>query len=302
MIEWKAVMSMNENKNHDETGIEIYKQVQQWRVVAQSTPAVTPQLNYALEEVIGEQVAHGKEPATIRLWRAEQAVVVAKKDIRTEKAQQAAELLGHVGWPVYVRQSGGTAVPHGEGTINLSLFLPRLPQMRWSIDLIYRALGLPFIRLFADKWGLQTTFGAVPGSFCDGDHNLVISQQKVAGTAQVWKGGPAGVSTSRPGYILAHITLLTHIERDLAMSTLNAFYEMSTGERPVKSETVARMADFITAPKKAELDQLLWDGLVETLTNMMNVVDLSAPRQEEWERAQHFMERTEPSYYRKERA
>ncbi|MDR6226002.1 lipoate--protein ligase family protein [Desmospora profundinema] len=222
----------------------IYKQYGEWRVLAERLDDPSP-LSYALEEAVGEAVAREEVPPTLRIWRGPRALVVAKKDLRTQRAVDAAGMMKQVDWPVYVRQSGGTAVPHGPGTLNLSLFLPRPRRVEWTIDDIYRALGLPLAQMMRKAYRLQPYFGEVPGSFCDGRFNVVVQGKKIVGTSQVWKGGPAGLASKRPGYILAHATLLTTIDREQTVSALNAWYELAEGTKPVYIDTVATLASYV---------------------------------------------------------
>lgn len=279
-------------------GAAIYKAESAWRLVWNDLDPSAVATHYALEEAIGQTVAAGAAPATIRMWRGSQGISVAKKDIRSTAGQKAAKMMKEVGWPVYVRQSGGTAVPHGPGTLNFSLFLPRPREQQWSIEAIYRALGLPLQMMLADRFGLPSTFEAVPGSFCDGNFNVVIYGKKVAGTAQVWKGGPAGMSSGRPGYILAHATLLTHLDREAAVSALNAFYQLATDTRPVEVETVGTVQQF-TNLEAEELDRMIQAGLLAALKELTGKEQIEAPSEAEWRIARSLEAHCYPGFYAK---
>ncbi|SDX39219.1 Lipoate-protein ligase A [Marininema mesophilum] len=276
----------------------IYQEIKEWRVIDESFAEPTP-LSYAIEEAIGEAVAHGEVPATLRIWQGPQGLVVAKKDIRTQQGLNAALMMKGVDWPVYVRQSGGTAVPHGPGTLNFSLFLPRPQEATWTIDDIYRMLGLPLMKMIETTWGLDSYFGEVPGSFCDGRYNVVIRGKKVVGTSQVWKGGPAGLSSKRPGYVLAHGTLLVHADREQAVSALNAFYEMADGDRPVYIDTVATLDSFTSMPKE-KLEREVRKGLVEAIQELTGSARVrQTVSTKEYERAPAFLEACWPQFYQK---
>lgn len=281
-------------------GAAIYQEQPAWRILWNDRSPDSEAVNYALEESVGQAVATGEAPATIRLWRGPQGISVSKKDIRSNPAQHAAQMMKEVGWPIYVRQSGGTAVPHGPGTLNLSLFLPRPRKVHWSIEQIYQALGLPIQMMLARHFGLPSTFEAVPGSFCDGNYNVAIYGKKVAGTAQVWKGGPAGMSSARPGYVLAHATLLTHLDREEAVSALNAFYQLATQTRPVDVTTVGTIQQF-TGKATEELDQIIYQGLVAAIKELTGTDQVEAPSEREWEEASLLEERCDPSYYAEHR-
>ncbi|MEM7730040.1 MAG: hypothetical protein AAF311_12325 [Pseudomonadota bacterium] len=84
---------------------------------------------------------------------------------------------------VAVRGTGGTAVPQGPGTINISVLSrhPRHPGIGEAYAGLCDALRKGFAAL-----GMETTLGARQGSFCDGDHNILSEGRKLVGTAQRW--------------------------------------------------------------------------------------------------------------------
>ncbi|GGE08581.1 hypothetical protein GCM10011571_07360 [Marinithermofilum abyssi] len=275
----------------------MYQEIKEWRVLWDDTPPTA--LSYAMEEALGRAVARQEAPATLRIWQGPQAIAVAKKDVLTPQAQQAAAMMKEVGWPVFVRQSGGTAVPHGPGTLNLSLFLPRPKDQRYSIDDVYRMLGLPLQKMLADTFGLDGYFAEVPGSFCDGRYNVVVDGKKLAGTSQVWKGGPAGLASRKPGYILAHATFLTHQDPKMAVSALNAFYEMAEGTRPVQLETVGTLAEFAGHPSVETLERQVREGLLQAIAGLTGVTEISVPSEKERAEAEAFVPQCDPRAYRK---
>ena len=76
-----------------------FREVKPWRVLYE--PDGEGSLPYAMEEAIGESVARGEAPATLRIWQGPRALVVAKKDLRTSQAVKAAQMMKEVDWPVY---------------------------------------------------------------------------------------------------------------------------------------------------------------------------------------------------------
>jgi len=85
--------------------------------------------------------------------------------------------------PLGIRGTGGTAVPQGPGTANITLFTrhKKAPGITAFYEDMCEALAEGFSKL-----GLKTETGARPGSFCDGAFNLLHEGQKLAGTAQRW--------------------------------------------------------------------------------------------------------------------
>ena len=155
----------------------------------------------------------------------------------------AEQALGARGWPVLLRDSGGSAVPHAPGILHLSLAFRPPDGPRCTLESAYEALALPLIRTL-NRLGVEARFGDAPGSFCDGRFNLVVGTRKIAGTAQRWRARP-GASAPGRGAVLAHALLL--VEGDVAEWTgiVNAFYAAAGApreHRPDTSTTVAECA------------------------------------------------------------
>lgn len=173
--------------------------------------------------------------ARAHLWQAPQCLIVTRKDMRLPHYESACEQLAAEGWPVHVRDSGGTAVPHGAGILNLSLFLPRTTT---DLAHYYRLLGAPLLSLLAD-YGLTGSYDFVPGSFCDGQYNLVIGGRKVTGTAQRW----LAPGQDHRGAVLAQAMLLVAGDVDEGTRMASRFYELAGGElrfSPGTSTTIAQ--------------------------------------------------------------
>ena len=162
----------------------------------------------------GQAVAH--------LWQAPQCLIVTRKDMRLPHYQSACEQLAAEGWPVHVRDSGGTAVPHGAGILNFSLLLPRTTT---DLGHYYQLLGTPLLALLA-VYGLRGGYDFVPGSFCDGQYNLVIGSCKITGTAQRW----LAPGQDHGGAVLAQAMLLVAGDVDEGTRMASRFYELAGGE------------------------------------------------------------------------
>jgi octanoyl-[GcvH]:protein N-octanoyltransferase len=169
------------------------------------------------------------------LWQAPQCLIVTRKDTRLPRYQEACEQLAAEGWPVHVRDSGGTAVPHGAGILNLSLLLPRTTT---DLGHYYHLLGAPLLTLLAE-YGLEGNYDFVPGSFCDGQYNLVIGGRKITGTAQRW----LAPGRDHHGAVLAQAMLLVTGDVDEGTRMASRFYELAGGElrfAPGTSTTIAQ--------------------------------------------------------------
>lgn len=202
-----------------------------WRVVVDEQPGSIGE-KIARDRAVGIGVAAGGLP-TFRLWVNGPCLVVSRRDV-LQGLQRTGAIIDSVdGRPVRVRSSGGTAVPHGPGVLQFSLVIPRVDRV--TMDEVYRTLCRPLQRALAG-WGWRAEFGHVPGAFCDGAHNLVVSGKKIAGTSQSWKGGLAVPGARNRGYILAHGTLWVRMDPEAAAGWLNDFYEATSGRRPVRAE------------------------------------------------------------------
>lgn len=209
-----------------------------------SSPSDTPDQTLAQEQQwLRDCTRDGL--ARAHLWQAPQCLIVTRKDMRLPHYQSACEQLAAEGWPVYVRDSGGTAVPHGAGILNLSLLLPRTTT---DLGHYYQLLGEPLLTLLAD-YGLQGGYDFVPGSFCDGQYNLVIGGRKVTGTAQRW----LAPGQDHQGAVLAQAMLLVAGDVDEGTRMASRFYELAGGELrflPGTSTTLAQQIGWQGSPEE----------------------------------------------------
>lgn len=188
--------------------------------------AEDPQQNVDLDEVLAAEVANGSRPETIRLWRHADVpgLVVSRKDIAGAKGAFAIAEMKRMGVPIFVRRTGGTAVPHTRGVLNISMMFKRSAKKQWTTDTYYRLLCQPLLA-WLQTFDMVATTGEVPGSYCDGSYNVIVDGRKLVGTAQTWRGGLAGVSSRHPGYILAHACMTVEVDLAWSMKVINHFYE-----------------------------------------------------------------------------
>jgi len=199
-----------------------------WRIVAEG-PGPTPEATVARDAALLEAVRGGAEPATARVWENVRCLVVARADRRLPRFDAASAALARSGWPVIVRESGGTAVPHGPGILSLSLAFRPPARIPCTLESTYDALCQPLEEALASL-GVRAARGEVPGAFCDGRYDLAVAGRKLAGTAQRWRAGPGGPAPER-GAVLAHAVLLVDVDREAASEALNRFYAAAGGER-----------------------------------------------------------------------
>lgn len=209
--------------------------------------AQTPDLILAQEQHWLRDCARDSQPRA-NLWQAPQCLIVTRKDTRLPRYEAACKQLAAEGWPVHVRDSGGTAVPHGAGILNLSLLLPRTTT---DLGHYYHLLGAPLLTLLAE-YGLEGNYDFVPGSFCDGQYNLVIGGRKITGTAQRW----LAPGQDHNGAVLAQAMLLVAGDVDEGTRMASRFYKLAGGELRFMAGTSTTLARCIA-----------WQGSDEALVD-----------------------------------
>lgn len=202
--------------------------------------------NADLDSWIGKQVALGTRRATIRLWRSGVAkgLSVSRRDVAHSAGQRALWTMQKRGLNMVVHQTGGTAVPQGEGVLHLSWLLPRSRETV-TTDAYFRLLCEPILGWLSALGASEARTGALPESYCDGKYNILVSSRKLAGTAQSWKGGLAGIKGVHPGYVLAHACITVDVDFVEASDWINEFYRLSENPYRVNPETAVNLRDLL---------------------------------------------------------
>ena len=198
---------------------------------AQHPEKLNPKAQVAQDVALAQALLDAPEDAApdaglYRVWANTQCLVVTRREERLPTFAAAAHASAARGWPVVVRDSGGTTVPHAPGTLLLTLLLPRrrtedTPISEPRADEVFTLLCEPVIEAMA-RLGVTATYGAVPNSFCDGRFNLVVDNRKIAGTAQRWRGGLPRYPV-RDGFIMAHLALYVDADMHVATHAVNNF-------------------------------------------------------------------------------
>lgn len=111
-----------------------------------------------------------------RIWTNDACLVVTRAQARHPRFEEAVH---RCGLPVAIRRSGGTAVVHHEGTLQISLALTGAEH---RLEQGYEVLSELIIRALA-QLGVVAAIGPAPGSACDGRFNILAGNRKLAGTA-----------------------------------------------------------------------------------------------------------------------
>jgi len=148
-----------------------------------------PRRNLALDEAVAREA--GPEPV-VRLWRNDRCVVVGRFQVAA--AEVDVPVAGRLGVPVYRRFTGGGAVYHDPGNLNVSLVAGRAVVLGGGLHALYAAVLEPLA-------AAVRTLGiaAEPAG-----RGLFAGGRKLGGIA-AWVGGTS---------VLVHATLL--VDADLA--------------------------------------------------------------------------------------
>jgi octanoyl-[GcvH]:protein N-octanoyltransferase len=127
-------------------------------------------------------LASGGSSRALRIWASPASVVISKRLAAQLSVAAVRESLLPLGVDLAVRASGGSAVVHRPGVLNVSLaqVAPQAGTMAGAYAELTRLLSQTLLRL-----GLVTSAGQAAGAYCDGAHNLLWRGRKLAGTAAV---------------------------------------------------------------------------------------------------------------------
>lgn len=170
------------------------------------------------DELLLQQVIQGDSGPCLCIKRDPRCLVTTVRESRMNNFEAACEELLAQNWPTVVRCTGGSCVPQGPGVLNLSVIHPKVRG--WSLEDGYQLL-CDFLQYFLASYGLATSTGEVPGSFCDGRFNLQINGKKLVGTAQRWAGG-----SRENAAVLAHACLLVDMDLVEATEKINRLYRL----------------------------------------------------------------------------
>lgn len=165
--------------------------------------------------LFGDVMEQGGAAALV--WTSADALVVSRRDTRLLYFKQSvAKMEREYSTPVFVRESGGTAVRVGPGVVNVALVYCHPRGCMEAFDVGYGEL-LRLVTYGLSDLGLCLELGAVDGAYCDGAHNLVSRGLKIAGTAQ-------RRSARKFGATLVHGSLLVSVDLPSMIAQLNDFY------------------------------------------------------------------------------
>ncbi|MGB0206219.1 MAG: lipoate--protein ligase family protein [Neptuniibacter sp.] len=221
---------------------DLFKSQVRWRFINELL-ATDPEAALLRDVELLKEVASGKRCATARLWENPQCLVVTRKETKFPNFESARSQLAAEGWPVIIRDSGGTTVPHRPGILNFTLFFPVAEGGKYDLDLVYMALCEP-IRLALRELGLCAEYGETKGSYCDGRYNLNVEGLKVTGTAQKIMISPPNTRNVKQA-VMAQAMLMVDTDAEDGTYWVNRFYSLAGNARQFDPSVSSSIRDFV---------------------------------------------------------
>ena len=202
-----------------------------------------PTAGQALDRLKRMAIAVGetRRPPSILIWRAERALIVTRREARLPDFARAVPQMASAGWPLLVRESGGSACAVGPGTVQIALAFAR-PRDGVSLDSVYEALACPILTAIS-RFDVNAEVAPVPASFCSGRHDIAVKSRKIAGLAQQWQG-PAG----RGGYVIAAASVIVEEDPAELASAINRFAGLCEGAERCRASATTALAREVEAP------------------------------------------------------
>ncbi len=180
------------------------------------------------EAVLLEDVARHPDHCHLFFWQGAQSLVAPEKIGRNPGFERVSARLGHAGWPVHLRNTGGDVTPQGPGIVNVTLVYA-LPPGAADIAGSFERLCSPIEHALGDG----ASRGRIAGAFCDGAHNVLIGGRKFAGTAQRFRR----CYTQRDRFaVLAHALMLIAPVTQAPITAINSFLRELGEPRVIRRE------------------------------------------------------------------
>lgn len=248
----------------------IFDAYPRWRLINEPISA-DPLAGLQRDTALLKEVAAGKRGATARIWENPQSLVVTRRETRFPTFKEAQAQLGEEGWPVLVRESGGTAVPHEAGIVHFSLMFLQDKLFQFSMDTVYEALCEP-LQMALTSLGLESGYGEVKGSYCDGKYNLVVDGLKITGTAQRIIGAKKSADGVQRSAVMAQSMLMVESDPIAGTDVVNRFYQLAGSDRVfdprVSTSVQQRLGERAADMAPGELTLLVRERLAEAFAQL----------------------------------
>ncbi|GAB3120345.1 lipoate--protein ligase family protein [Glaciibacter psychrotolerans] len=236
----------------------------EWEIV--HTPAVSPRMHLALDEVLAAEVGEGRRKPTLRIWEWDESAVVIGS-FQSLKNEVDPEGAAKYGFDVVRRISGGGAMMMEKGAvITYSLYVPA--------ELVQ---GMSFADSYAflDSWVLEALKSLGIDASYQPLNDITSPTGKIGGAAQKRLGS---------GAVLHHVTMSYDMDGDVMAQVLRI------GREKLSDKGIASAAKRVdplrrqTGLSRAEII----DRMKQTFAKLYRTVpgDITAA---EYERAEHLV-------------
>ncbi len=196
------------------------------------------------ELLLVEQFKNPSVNYHIAWWATTQSLIAPRSLQSVPNIKDATNISASCGWPVYFRSTGGDITPQGEGILNVAVAFALDSTEQPSISGVYEIFCAPMLG-WLQEHGCSAQNGFVPGSFCDGEYNIVVNARKFAGTAQRWTRVRAIESRQ---IVFAHALLLFDAKIDAGVEAINRFFEHCNLDRSVQSLAHVNLNEVLETP------------------------------------------------------
>jgi lipoate-protein ligase A len=170
----------------------------------------------ARQQTLADELTSKLSNPTLLVWRAQPALLVARRETRLPRFREACDQMAAVGWPIIVRKSGGEACPIGLGTVQVSTIEPASGA---TMNAKYEALT-KFIQSKLGAFQIVSRTGRVPGAYCPGSYDLAVQGKKIAGMSQHWFRNRCGIRC-----VVTSASINIEEPPDALADAVNRFYE-----------------------------------------------------------------------------
>jgi octanoyl-[GcvH]:protein N-octanoyltransferase len=196
---------------------------------------------------------------SLRFWMTASSAIVSKRESELPHFEKAARALQTKGWPIYVRSTGGTICPLGPGVLNLSYVNRFKFADRFSSAASYTWFCNKLLQSIS-HFGVSGTVGAVPGCYCDGGYNIVVSGRKLIGTSQ--RCAPISRDYQDVA-VLMHATILVSADKERLCNIVNSFNALTEQEVVVSENALINLAEICSSGGEENIKERLIDALAE---------------------------------------
>ena len=208
----------------------------------------------------------GYAAPSLRLWMTAPSAIVSKRESELPHFEKAASALQAKGWPIYVRSTGGTICPLGPGILNLSYVNRFKFADRFSAAASYTWFCSKLLQSVS-HFGVAGTVGSVPGCYCDGGYNIVVSGKKLIGTSQ--RCVPIS-KDYRNVALLMHATILVSADKERLCNIVNSFNALTEQEAVASENALITLTEAYSPGGKENIKEAFIDALAEVFHPSMN--------------------------------